>query len=101
MLFFISQSGDEKAMDVLWLFSDGGESEEYAVLARNYCFNRCFIMTSAGRMGIGPSDTCVGDTVAITFGGGVPYIIRPRGASWDFVGESYVQGLMNGEAIQA
>ncbi|PVH70822.1 HET domain-containing protein [Cadophora sp. DSE1049] len=101
MSFFISKSGDGEAIDVLQLLSDGGESEEYAALARNYCFNRSFIITSAGRMGIGPSDTRVGDTVAVIFGGGVPYIIRPQGASWAFVGESYVQGLMNGEAIQA
>jgi hypothetical protein len=101
VLFFIYKTGDEKAMDILRLFLDGGESKENTALARNYCFNRCFIITLAGRMGIEPSDTRIGDTIAIIFGRGEPYIIRPRGASWAFVGESYIQGLVNGEAIQA
>ena len=101
MSFFISKSGNENAMTLLQHLSDGGKLEEYAALAANYCFNRSFIITSAGQMGIGPSDTRIGDTVSVILGGGVPYIIRRHGASWAFVGESYVQGLMNGEAIQA
>ncbi|RDW58633.1 heterokaryon incompatibility protein-1 [Coleophoma cylindrospora] len=97
----ISKSGDTKAMNSLQLLSDGGDPEEYAALARNFCFDRSFIITATGCMGIGPSNTFIGDTVTIILGGGVPYIIRPKGASWVFVGESYIQGLMNGEAIQS
>ena len=88
-------------MALLQRLSDGGELEEYAALAGNYCFNRSFMITSAGQMGIGLSDTRIGDTVSVIRGGGVPYIIRQQGASWAFVGESYIQGLMNSEAIQA
>ncbi|PQE12520.1 Heterokaryon incompatibility protein [Rutstroemia sp. NJR-2017a BBW] len=100
-LFFISKSGDDKAMSLLKQLSAGGEPEQFAALACNYCFNRSFMITSAGRMGIGPSDTHLGDTIAIIFGGGVPYVMRNQGSAWVFVGESYIEGLMDGEAIQA
>lgn len=52
-------------------------------------------------MGIGPSDSRIGGTVAIIPGGGVPYIIRQQGSSWVLVGESYIHGLMDGEAVIA
>ncbi|KAF3804702.1 hypothetical protein GCG54_00012191 [Colletotrichum gloeosporioides] len=81
--------------------SIGGIPREYAALAVNYCFDRSFLVTSSGRMAIGPSETQVRDTIAVVPGSGVPYVIRQRGSSWALVGESYVQGLMKGEAIES
>jgi hypothetical protein len=98
---FLSHCGDKKALDLLHNLSDGGVSEEYSALVGNFCFDRSFVTTSKGRMGIGPSDTRVGDTVSVIPGGGVPYIMRQNGSGWALVGESYIAGLMNGEAIQA
>lgn len=36
------------------------------------------------------------------WGGNTPYIIRQRddGSSYEFVGETYTYGLMNGEALE-
>jgi Heterokaryon incompatibility protein (HET) len=59
------------------------------------------IITSHGHVGRGPPATKVGDVVCVLFGGRVPYIIRPRGDHYQFVGECYVYGLMNGEVIDA
>lgn len=101
MAYFISNNHNKNTMNELQQLSNGGDPDEYAALAQNFCFNRSFIITSAGRMGIGPYDTRVGDTVSVILGGGVPYIIRNQEARWEFVGEVYVQGLMNGEAIEA
>lgn len=67
-----------EAKDVLRHLSVGGEAEKYAAEARYYCFNRYFLMTFAGRMDIGPSDTKIDDVVCVIPGNGVPYIIRPR-----------------------
>ncbi|TWU75343.1 hypothetical protein ED733_006948 [Metarhizium rileyi] len=89
-----------RAMEMLQSLSRGGEPDKYAVLACNYCFYRCFIVTSTGNIGLGPSDTRVGDCVSVILGGGVPYIIRSLGSGWSFVGESYLEGYMNGEALQ-
>lgn len=96
----LAKDDKAKALDLLQDLSVGGEPEKYAVLACTYCFNRCFIVTSTGNIGIGPSDTRVGDCVSVIFGGGVPYILRSRGSEWSFVGESYLEGFMNGEASQ-
>jgi len=101
MANFIRNSHDDNSRNKLRQLSNGRDPNEYAALAQNFCFNKSFIMTSAGRMGIGPYDTRAGDTVSVILGGGVPYIIRNQEAHWEFVGEVYMQGLMNGEAIGA
>lgn len=81
--------------------SEGGDPEAYAALAANYCFNRTFVITLAGKMGIGPIDSQSGDNVAILYGGQIPYIIRRREPDWALLGESYIEGLMSGEAIRS
>ncbi|KAI4861712.1 HET domain-containing protein [Hypoxylon rubiginosum] len=97
-----SKSGSREALDLLRVLSERGEPREYEVLATNFCFSRSFFITVNGRMGIGPSDSQIGDTVSVIQGGCVPYIIRHHDkGKWIFVGESYVHGLMNGEAILA
>ncbi|KAF9773650.1 hypothetical protein IL306_008515 [Fusarium sp. DS 682] len=93
--------GANKAMLQILEASTEGAQQHYAALVRNYCFDRSFIVTAAGRMGIGPSNTCQGDTVAVILGGGVPYILRASGEYWNLVGESFINGLMAGEAIES
>ncbi|KAI1082001.1 heterokaryon incompatibility protein-domain-containing protein [Whalleya microplaca] len=88
-------------MGTLQSMSIGGYPELYAALARNFCFNRSFFVTWSGKMGIGPSATREGDHVAVMLGGGVPYVLREEGKGYAFVGESFVHGLMNSEAIEA
>lgn len=41
----------------------------------------------------------VGDEVCVLFGGKTPHIIRPVDDHFTFLGECYVHGFMNGEAI--
>ncbi|KAJ4128935.1 hypothetical protein NW768_007460 [Fusarium equiseti] len=65
--------------------SSGGDPAEYAALVRNFGFNRAFIVTQDGRMGIGPSDSRAGDTVAVIFGGEVTYILRHEKEHFLFV----------------
>lgn len=82
--------------------AEGGEPEAYASLARNYCLNRRFFVTADRRLGIGPKWAREGDLVCVLFGGGVPYVVRPRpGGQFEFIGESYVYGLMDGQAVDA
>lgn len=62
--------------------------------------NRRLFITSSGNLGLGPANMMRGDTVAILFGGNVPYILRPlEKHQWHFVGECYLDGYMNGEAL--
>lgn len=91
----------ENMIEVLGLLSKGGSAEIYAALATNFCSNRKLFVTREGRLGIGPPGTQPGDMVYVLFGGEVPYVLRTQGSRFLFVGESYIHGLMGGEAIQA
>jgi hypothetical protein len=53
--------------------------------------------------GLGPSDVREDDVVCILFGCSVPVILRPNhdGTAHGFVGECYVHGKMDGEALAA
>jgi hypothetical protein len=62
---------------------------------------RSFFTTEGGRIGIGPLHTRPGNLVCIFYNGGSPYILRPRDDnSYFLIGESYVHGLMYGEALE-
>lgn len=64
------------------------------------CRGRRFFVTKNGYMGMGPQTLREGDHVVIIFGGQVPYILRRFDeGTLKFVGDSYVPGLMHGEAV--
>ncbi|KAI5867869.1 HET-domain-containing protein [Durotheca rogersii] len=63
---------------------------------------RRFFVTKNGRMGLGPPEILPRDRVAILMGCQVPLVLREVGDDADsmvVVGEAYVSGLMNGEAV--
>ncbi|KAI0100390.1 HET domain-containing protein [Nemania sp. FL0031] len=90
---------DQDVIGLLRNLSIGGNADIYAALASNFCLNRKLIVTSEGSLGIGPMGAKVGDLVFVIFGGEVPYILRAWGTLFRFVGQSYIDGLMSGEAI--
>lgn len=72
-----------------------------------FCLGRQLMLTERGYFGIVPEDAVVGDTVCCFLGAGVPYILREVGhccrgteKSFKLIGESYVYGLMEGEAFE-
>ncbi|KAG7104842.1 Heterokaryon incompatibility protein 6 like [Verticillium longisporum] len=69
------------------------------------CYSRRLAVTEKGYLALIPPLTEVGDMVAVIPGTAVPFILRGKGYDDDMnekvytlVGESYVHGLMNGEA---
>lgn len=62
-------------------------------------------MTSEGDVGAGPDETEVGDLVVVLWGCNVPVILRKvKGEKGEedrfrFIGETYVYGFMDAEAI--
>jgi hypothetical protein len=65
---------------------------------------RRMLVCQKGYIGLGPKHTEVGDVVYVVRGSRVPYILRPvehenRSDTFKFIGECYVHGIMNGEAI--
>ena len=61
--------------------------------------HRKFFRTKKGFIGLGPRSMRQGDLVCILHGGRVPFILRKEGSHYRLVGESYVHGIMEGEAM--
>jgi hypothetical protein len=58
-------------------------------------------VTEKGYIGLGHETCAADDIVCIFTGGEVPYIVRAAGGRDDytFLGECYVHGIMDGEAM--
>ncbi|TVY91155.1 Heterokaryon incompatibility protein 6,OR allele [Lachnellula willkommii] len=82
-------------------------TEVYSCFDRT-CQKRRLMTTKNGYLGWAPDNiyggdeeqTRSGDLVAIVFGCSTPMIIRPMGKWFLVVGEAYVQGIMDGEAME-
>lgn len=62
--------------------------------------HRRLFITSEGHLGLGPAGMMSGDVIALLFGGRVPFVLRRvDGEGWRFVGECYVDGVMQGEVL--
>ena len=66
-----------------------------------YAQLRALATTSYGYMGLVSHQAQVGDSVFVLLGGSMLYLLRPHGddGSFLFVGECYVHGLMDGQAM--
>jgi len=59
---------------------------------------RC--VTSAGFIGQVPSLAQEDDVIVIPMGSAVPFVLRPRQARYQLIGQAYIHGVMMGEALQ-
>jgi len=79
-------------------------SSETLAYLRDFEFishGRKAFITQAGRAGLGPESAAVGDGVYIIQGVSVPTILREAGnGQYRMVGEAYVYGVMDGEAME-
>ena len=62
------------------------------------CNHRRMIRTRMGYIGLAPRYAQVGDLIAVFKGGKLPLVIRQSDPHWELIGESYVHGIMKGEA---
>ncbi|KAF2825100.1 HET-domain-containing protein [Ophiobolus disseminans] len=82
-------STEERALAVLFEKSidDTSAGQGFGVTSKGYI---CVMQDGMG----------AGDVIAVLRGGQVPYVLRPvEGGKYEFLGEVYVHGLMNGEAL--
>jgi hypothetical protein len=87
--------------------SERDMSEAYSCFDRT-SHKRRFMTTAKGYMGWAPDNVYgdsdeqarEGDLIAILFGCSTPIMIRPCGWYFQVLGEAYVQGMMEGEAMQ-
>jgi hypothetical protein len=50
-------------------------------------------------LGFAPQQTEVGDKIVVLLGCNFPVVLREVGEHWELIGEIYVDGIMNGEAM--
>jgi hypothetical protein len=62
---------------------------------------RRMVFLQSGYIGLVPAATMVGDHVCVLFGGSVPYVLRPEESYYRLIGDCYIHGLMDGEAIES
>lgn len=84
-----------------------GEAEikthEYEEAIAMACNCRRVFSTASGFFGLGPKTLRSEDLVTILYGIGTPLILRPlnsQAAEYELVGQCYVHGIMDGEAVQ-
>jgi hypothetical protein len=71
-------------------------SAQKFTIARNMC------VTARGYLGRVPMGSEIGDKICILFGGSVPFILQDTGDGYfKFIGECYIHGIMDGEAMQS
>ncbi|KAE9365935.1 hypothetical protein N431DRAFT_278717, partial [Stipitochalara longipes BDJ] len=64
-------------------------------------FARRLFWTNGGYLGLGPAGMTERDVICVFHGGQVLYVLRDAGTGvYEFLGECYVHGLMDGEAIK-
>jgi hypothetical protein len=64
--------------------------------------DRRFGVTRNGHLGSFPAVAKPGDKTCVFYGGRVLYVIRPCGdSSYTYVGDCYMDGFMDGEAVQS
>lgn len=65
---------------------------------------RLLFTTQDGYLGLASDTVQPGDVIAMFYGGCTPYVLRrtkteTRMGGWSFLGEAYVHGMMDGEAL--
>lgn len=79
----------------------GGDLYKWTRAANGSASNRSLGRTAQGRYALGPKVMEKGDVVCVLFGGKMPFLLRPwNDGKFLLVGECYVHGLMQGEAIE-
>ena len=58
------------------------------------CVGRRLFATAQHSLGLAPSEARAGDVVCFLGNSSTPFVLRPRGSYFEFVGESYVHGVV-------
>lgn len=76
---------------------------EFLDRVQQVVWGRTFVRTQQNHIGIGPRKTQAHDIVCIFYGCSVPVVLRPIPGSreFQFIGECYIHGVMDGEAVES
>ena len=60
---------------------------------------RCLVTTRKEYLALAPQETERGDLLCVLYGGQLPLVLRQSGSCFELIGEAYVHGIMDGEAV--
>ena len=89
------------------VLAERDETRRVKRLIENTTMNRVFCVTEKDYIGLVPYRARVNDLIVVLFGGHTPFVLRERevpgsaetGRRWQLIGECYVHGFMDGEAL--
>ena len=87
------ESGDLNAKAAAALLTAGGRLEFVRMIERRICTTR------KGRVASIPQAARAGDKILVVRGVSMPFVFRTHGEKYRLVGNAYVNGIMDGEAI--
>jgi hypothetical protein len=93
--------GDEDMHSILEAHKGKGNSERFDLGVRQSFDGKVFVKLDNGLLGVGSDTTRDEDVVVVFFGSRVPFILRQHNDHYIFIGECYVYGIMDGEAIDS
>jgi hypothetical protein len=70
-------------------------------LSTTSLIGRRLATTENGFIGLVPEQVLVGDFIAVLYGCGFPVALRQVGECYQYIGECYIDGIMDGELIEA
>jgi len=73
---------------------------QYAGMSMNMMHWKRFAASLKGYLTSVPVSSLPGDILCIVMGAAVPFVLRPVDGGYQLIGECYVHGLMNGEALK-
>ncbi len=95
-----AQRGGKACLEVDKCCFIAGDFEREGEYVFRYIQCRCLAYSVKGYMALASHQAREGDHLCALFGGSLLYVLRPKGDKFLLVGECYVHGLMDGEAIQ-
>ena len=88
----------------VWTSIDPADLQHFVAFGNTitrHCAGRHLCVTSGGYLGHVHDGTLIGDKICILFGSRVPFVLREcEGRFFKLVGECYVHGIMDGEAMK-
>ncbi|KAK5657875.1 hypothetical protein OQA88_2423 [Cercophora sp. LCS_1] len=99
--FLVKAFGEDHAVsDDIRQMAESGNCFKWMEKASGGAKCRTFARSQAGYYALCPPATRRGDKLCLLFGGKTMFCLRPDGDEYRFVGECYVHGLMDGEALE-
>ena len=74
--------------------------KEFLERVQSVVWNRLFVRSERRKLfGLGPRGTKVNDLICILYGCSVPVILRKQQDHYEVIGECFIYGMMDGEAV--